>query len=48
MLKKESEIKTLQLNNSRLFIVLLVLVVLVILASINFYYMGKRKQFISR
>jgi len=48
ILKKESEIKTLQLNNSRLFIILLVLVVLVILASINFYYMGKRKQFISR
>lgn len=44
ILKKETEIKTLQLNNTRLFIILLVLVVLVILASINFYYMGKRKQ----
>jgi tetratricopeptide (TPR) repeat protein len=44
ILKKESEIKTLQLNNTRLFIVLLVLLVLVVLASINFYYMGKRKQ----
>ena len=48
ILKKESEIKSLQLNNTRLFIILLVLLVLIILASINFYYMGKRKQFISR
>jgi tetratricopeptide (TPR) repeat protein len=48
ILKKESEIQTLQLNNTRLFIILLVLLVLVVLASINFYYMGKRKQFISR
>jgi hypothetical protein len=47
ILKKESEIKTLQLNNTRLFIILLVLLVLVILASINFYYMGKRKQLVS-
>lgn len=48
LLKKEAEIKTLELNNTRLFIVLLVLFVLIILASINFYYMGKRKKFIQR
>ncbi|MFZ2904658.1 MAG: tetratricopeptide repeat protein [Cyclobacteriaceae bacterium] len=44
LLKKEAEIKTLELSNTRLFIILLVLVVLVILASVNFYYMGKRKK----
>ena len=48
MLKKEAEIQSLQLNNTRLFIILLVLALLVILASINFYYMGKRKQLIQR
>lgn len=48
ILKKEAEIKTLQLNNTRLFIILLVLVLLVVLASINFYYMGKRKKLISQ
>ncbi len=47
ILKKGSEIKTLQLNNTRLFIIMLVLVLLVILASVNFYYMGKRKQLLS-
>lgn len=46
LLKKEAEIKTLELSNTRLFIILLVLVVLAILASINFYYMGKRKKLI--
>lgn len=48
ILKKESEIKTLQLSNTRLFIIMLVLVLLVILASVNFYYMGKRKQLLNR
>ncbi|HEY3430648.1 MAG TPA: tetratricopeptide repeat protein [Cyclobacteriaceae bacterium] len=48
ILRKEAQIKTLQLNNTRLFIVLLVLALLVILASINFYYMGKRKKFIQQ
>jgi tetratricopeptide (TPR) repeat protein len=43
MLKKESEIKTLELHNSRLFITALILGVLIILASVNFYYMGKNK-----
>ncbi len=46
MLKKESEIKTLELKYTRLFISMLVLAVLVILASINFIYMGKRKKFL--
>lgn len=46
MLKKESQIKSLQLRNSRLFITLLILGILIVLAFINFYYMGKGKKFI--
>lgn len=48
MLRKAEEIKTLELRNSRLFIISLVLVVLVVLGSINFYYMGRRKKFLSK
>lgn len=48
MLKKEAEIKSLELNNTRLFIIMLVLGVLVILATINFYYMGRRRQFLNK
>lgn len=48
MLKKEAEIKTLELNNTRLFITLLVMVVIIVLAVINFYYMGKRRKFLSK
>jgi tetratricopeptide (TPR) repeat protein len=46
MLKKESEIKSLELRNSRLFITLLVLGILVVLASVNFYYLGKGKKMV--
>jgi tetratricopeptide (TPR) repeat protein len=48
ILKKEAEIKTLALSNTRLFIILLVLGVLVLLGTINFYYMGRRKQFLNK
>ena len=43
MLKQDSEIKTLELRNSRLFITILILGVSIVLASVNFYYMGKNK-----
>jgi len=46
MLKKESEIKSLELRNSRLFITLLVLGILVVLASVNFYYLGRGKKMV--
>lgn len=46
MLKKENEIKTLELHNSRLFIIILVLGVSIIIASVNFYYLGKKRKFI--
>ena len=48
ILRKEAEIRSLELSNTRLFITLLVLLVLVVLASINFYYMGRRKKFLSK
>ncbi|HMV08396.1 MAG TPA: tetratricopeptide repeat protein [Cyclobacteriaceae bacterium] len=48
MLKKEAEIKTLELNNTRLFITLLVLIVIIVLAVINFYYMGRRRKFLNK
>ncbi len=48
ILRKEAEIRTLELNNTRLFITLLVLLVLIVLASVNFYYMGRRKKFLNK
>jgi tetratricopeptide (TPR) repeat protein len=43
MLKQQDEIKTLELRNSRLFIVLFILGGLIILGGFNFYYMNKRR-----
>jgi tetratricopeptide (TPR) repeat protein len=43
MLKQKSEIDTLELRNSRLFIVLFILAGLVVLGGFNFYYMNKRR-----
>jgi tetratricopeptide (TPR) repeat protein len=48
ILRKEAEIKTLELSNTRLFITLLVLLVLMVLAAINFYYMGRRRKFMNK
>jgi tetratricopeptide (TPR) repeat protein len=48
MLKKDHEIKSLELHNSRLFISLLILSVLIVVASVNFYYMGRRKKFVNK
>lgn len=44
MLQKEGEIKSLQLRNSRLFIVLVIVGVLTIMGAVNWYFMGKRKK----
>jgi tetratricopeptide (TPR) repeat protein len=43
MLKKEDEIKSLELHNSRLFIVMMILGVLIVLGSLNFFYLSKKK-----
>ena len=48
LLKMDNEIKTLELHNSRLFISLFILAGLIIVASVNFYYMGKRNKLVSK
>jgi tetratricopeptide (TPR) repeat protein len=44
-LRKEAEVKSLQLRNSRLFIVLIILSFLLIVAGINYFMMDKLKEF---
>lgn len=44
VLQKEGEIRSLELRNSRLFIVLVILGVLIVLGSINLYYMSNKKK----
>jgi hypothetical protein len=46
MLKKEGEIQTLQLRNSRLFIVMMILGGLIVIGVINLYVMGNKKRLI--
>lgn len=46
LLKKESEVKTLELSNTKLVVLLVVLTILVLLAGVNFFFMGKRKKLI--
>lgn len=47
ILQKEDAIKTLELKNTRLFIVLGILGVLSVIAFVNFYFLGKRKRLIN-
>lgn len=47
MLKKESEIQSLELKNSRLFIILVILGVIIILALFNLFYLDRKKKLIS-
>lgn len=44
MLQKEGEIKSLQLRNTRLFIVLIILGLLLLLGIVNLYFLGHRRQ----
>ncbi|MBX2967160.1 MAG: tetratricopeptide repeat protein [Cyclobacteriaceae bacterium] len=44
ILKKEDQVKTLQLKSSRLFIVLIILAILLVIAAFNFIFMNKRKE----
>lgn len=46
LMKRQAEINALQLRNSRLFIVLMILGLLVVIAGVNFYFMNKRKALI--
>jgi tetratricopeptide (TPR) repeat protein len=47
LLKKEDEIKTLQLRNSRLFIILVILGVIVVLALFNLFYLDRKRKLIT-
>jgi tetratricopeptide (TPR) repeat protein len=47
ILKREDEIKTLELRNSRLFIILVILGVLVVLALINLFYLDRKKKLVT-
>lgn len=44
-LKKEAEVKSLQLRNSRLFIVMIILSFLLIVGAVNYFLMDKLKEF---
>ena len=46
ILRKEDEIKTLELRNTRLFITLSILGVIVIIGSVNFFYMDRKRKLI--
>jgi tetratricopeptide (TPR) repeat protein len=48
MLKQEDKIKTLQLRNSRLFIVMIILAILIILGILNYYFLGNKKMLIRK
>ena len=47
MLKKEDEIKTLELHNTRLFIILTILGVIVVIGTVNFFYIDKKRKLVS-
>ena len=47
MLKKESEIQALELRNSRLFIILVIMGVIVVLGLFNLFYLDRKKKLIS-
>jgi tetratricopeptide (TPR) repeat protein len=46
ILKKEDEIKSLELHNSRLFIILVILAVIVVIAGINLFYLDRKRKLV--
>lgn len=46
ILKKEDEIKSLELHNSRLFIIMMILGVLVVIGGINFFYVDRKRKLV--
>lgn len=46
LLKKESEIQSLELYNTRLIIILAILFVIVVIGSINFFYMDRKRKLV--
>jgi hypothetical protein len=43
VLKRDDEIKTLELKNTRLVVIVVIFAVLVTLGGLNYYYLGKKK-----
>lgn len=46
MLKKEDEIKSLELHNTRLFIILVILGVIVVIGGLNFFYLDRKRKLV--
>jgi tetratricopeptide (TPR) repeat protein len=46
ILKKEDEIKSLELHNSRLFIIMMILGVIVVIGGVNFFYMDRKRKLV--
>lgn len=46
LLKKEDEIKSLELRNTRLFIILAILGIIIVIGSINFVYMDRKRKLV--
>jgi tetratricopeptide (TPR) repeat protein len=46
VLKKEAEIQSLELHNSRLFIIIVIMGVIVVLAAVNLFYLDRKKKLI--
>jgi tetratricopeptide (TPR) repeat protein len=43
LLKRDDEIKTLELRNTRLVVIMVILAILITLGTLNYYYLGKKK-----
>jgi hypothetical protein len=43
VLRKEAEINTLELRNSRLFIVMIVMIIFIVLGGLNMFYINAKK-----
>ena len=43
VLKRDDEIKTLELKNTRMVVIMVILTILIVLGGLNYYYLGKRK-----
>jgi tetratricopeptide (TPR) repeat protein len=46
MMRKEGEIRSLELRNSRLFIILIILGLIVVIAGANFFYMDRKRKLV--
>jgi tetratricopeptide (TPR) repeat protein len=47
ILKKEDEIKSLELHNTRLFIIMVILAVIVVIAGVNLFYLDRKRKLIT-